>query len=126
VRMRSESMDTYIYSAQQVPAQCWMKIKRLTEPEYPKSPTATNHSLLLADRNDPRYPSPYITHTPLRSLLNSSALYRESARQNKERKASMQAKMVGGLSEGFSEEWKVALRMDLLIKYCRRPKISVF
>jgi hypothetical protein len=28
----------------------------------------------------------------------------------------MQAKMVGGLSKGFSKEWKVALRMELLIK----------
>lgn len=38
----------------------------------------------------------------------------------------MQVKMVGGLSEGFSEEWKVALRIDLLIKYCQRLIISVF
>jgi hypothetical protein len=99
--------------------ECW---SIHTDPEYPRSPTATKSVLLPADgeRKDSVYSSSSISHISFLSFLKSFPRYRVSASEKKEKKARMRARRPGGLPvSGLT--LKIARKMEVLTRRWRRP-----
>jgi hypothetical protein len=93
-----------------------------TDPEYPRSPTATKSVRLPADgeRNDSVYSSSSIPHISFLSFLKTFPRYRVSANEKKEKKARMRAMRPGGLpASGLT--LKIARRIEVLTRRWRRP-----
>jgi hypothetical protein len=100
-----------------------------TEPEYPRSPTATKsvRLFLLGLRKLSVYSSSSICHVSPLSFLKSRPRYLESARLKMAKNATMRANNPGRASSSsscFDPVWKIARSMDELMSRSRLPILN--
>lgn len=102
---------------------------RRTEPEYPKSPTATRsvRLFLLGLRKLSVYPSSSMCHMSFLSFLNSLSRYLPRLRLKRAKKAQIRAKRLRPVpsSLAFGCDLKIARRIEVLMSRSRRPIVKI-